>query len=77
MQAIVSVKPKELVLMSMSNHTTETNRGLTDIELDEVSGGEGYEVDGVLRAVTQWFHDNTFGHGISYEIWKDLSCPKS
>jgi hypothetical protein len=44
----------------MSNHITETIRGLTDAELSEVSGGEGYLANGVLRAVTQWLRDNTY-----------------
>jgi len=59
----------------MSSDSTEVTRVLTDAEFDEVSGGN--VADGVLRAATQWYRDNTFGHGISYEIWRDISCPKS
>jgi hypothetical protein len=61
----------------MSNHTTETNRGLTDAELDEASGGEGYQANGAIRAVTQWFQNNTFkSSGFSYELYQELHCAK-
>jgi hypothetical protein len=44
----------------MDTYRAETERGLTEAELDQVSGGEGYLANGAIRAVTQWFRDNTY-----------------
>jgi len=44
----------------MDKYTAETPVGLTDAELEKVSGGEGYQANGAIRAVTQWFRDNTY-----------------
>jgi hypothetical protein len=39
---------------------TSGKRCLTDAELAEVSGGQGNLANGCIRAVTQWFLDNTY-----------------
>jgi hypothetical protein len=44
----------------MDKYTAETPVGLTDAEIDTVNGGEGYQANGAIRAVTQWFKDNTY-----------------
>jgi hypothetical protein len=58
----------------MDKYTAETPVGLTDAEIDTVSGGEGYEANGAIRAVTQWFQDNTFRPGFSFGLYRDLYC---
>jgi hypothetical protein len=59
----------------MSMYTTATNRCLTDAELDGVNGGEGYIANGVLRAATQWFQDNTpKTSGFGWDLRRELEC---
>jgi hypothetical protein len=56
-------------------HTTETNRCLTDAELDVVSGGEGNLANACIHAATQWMEANTkkTGH-FGWDLRAEL-CP--
>jgi hypothetical protein len=56
-------------------YTTETNRALTDAELDKVNGGEGNIANVCIRVAMQYFQDHTnkavpgtFGFDLTREL---------
>jgi len=55
-------------------YTTETNRVLTDAELDEVNGGD--VANACIKATINWMRANTYqAEGFHWDLRRELGCP--